>query len=131
MRVLEADPRNDEVIALIDALGRATPAPTVVLAEQHAPPPTPNYAEAAAAARAVDPSAPTPAVPIAAVPTAPATPAPRLSIGLMDLDLNLADSTAPTVDLLEIGASASAAPTDLTLVFEAPPAVEETRARHG
>ena len=147
-RVLEADPRNDEVIALIDALGQAAPAPTVVLAEQHEPPPAPNYADQAAPPRAVDPSAPTPAVPIAAVPPAPAAPAPtaapapRLSIGLMDLDLNLADSTAPTVDLLDIGGAAGAAPpapADLSLVFdaslpggeapppviEAPPTVEE------
>lgn len=130
-RVLEADPRNDEVIALIDALGQAAPAPTVVLAEQHEPPPAPNYADQAAPARAVDPSAPTPAVPIDAVPPAPPAPAPtaalapRLSIGLMDLDLNLADSTAPTVDLLDIGAAATAAPADLSLVFEAPPPAVE------
>jgi tetratricopeptide (TPR) repeat protein len=124
-RVLEADPRNDEVIALIDALGLAAPAPTVVLAEQHELPPPPNYADEAAPAPAVDPSAPTPAVSIAAVPTAPAAPEPRLSIGLMDLDLNLADSTAPTVDLLGIVPAAPAAPVDAPLVGETPPAVDE------
>lgn len=120
-RVLEADPRNDEVTALIDALGQAAPAPTVVLAEQHEPPPPPNYAEETAPARAVDPGAPTPAVPIAAVPPAPTAPAPRMSIGLMDLDLNLADSTAPTVDLLGIMPAEPAAP----VVDEPAPAIDD------
>lgn len=128
-RVLEADPRNDEVTALIDALGQAAPAPTVVLAEQHAPPPPPNYADQAASPRTVDPSAPTPAVPVAAVPSAPS--APRLSIGLMDLDLNLADSTQPTVDLLGITPAepiapvAPAVPAEASLAMDLPPAVEE------
>lgn len=130
-RVLEADPRNDEVIALIDALGQAAPAPTVVLAEQHEPPPTPNYADEAAPSRAVDPSAPTPAVTIAVVPPAPPAPEPRLSIGLMDLDLNLADSATPTVDLLGLGPEAPAAPAapaesaEAPLVVEAAPEVHE------
>lgn len=130
-RVLEADPRNDEVIALIDALSAAAPAPTVVLAEQREPPPTPNYADVAPPATAVDPSAPTPAVSVAAVPAVPAAPAapePRLSIGLMDLDLNLADSTAPTVDLLgtmPVEPSAPAEPAVASVASEAPPVVDE------
>lgn len=138
-RVLEADPRNDEVTALIDALGQATPTPTVVLAEQHELPPPPNYADEAVAARTVDPSAPTPAVPIAAVTPAPVAPEPRLSIGLMDLDLNLADSTAPTVDLLGIMPAEPAAPgepfvsaelvasaaPEAPLALDSPPAVDE------
>ncbi len=130
-RVLEADPRNDEVIALIDALSAAAPAPTVVLAEQREPPPTPNYADVAPPATAVDPSAPPPAVSVAAVPAVPAAPAapvPRLSIGLMDLDLNLADSTAPTVDLLgtmPVEPSAPAEPAVASVASEAPPVVDE------
>ncbi|MBW7935077.1 MAG: tetratricopeptide repeat protein, partial [Gemmatimonadaceae bacterium] len=101
-RVLEADPRNDEVTALIDSLAAPPPAPTVVVAEPHAPPPPPNYAEPVPEP-VTEPTpievpasqAPTPIVPQPAVPPPSA---PRLSIGLMDLDLNLADSTAPTVD---------------------------------
>ncbi|MBI5601506.1 MAG: tetratricopeptide repeat protein [Gemmatimonadetes bacterium] len=128
-RVLEADPRNDEVIALIDALGQAAPTPTVVLAAQHEPPPPPNYAAESAPAVAVDPSAPTPAVPITKVP--PAAPAPRLSIGLMDLDLNLSDSATPTVDLLgSMPAEPSAPdvpaePVAASMAGGAPPAVDE------
>lgn len=130
-RVLEADPRNDEVIALIDALGQAAPAPTVILAEQHELPPPPNYADERAPALAVDPSAPTPAVPIAAVLPVPTVPEPRMSIGLMDLDLNLADSTAPTVDLLGIRPAEPAAPAEppvpaaASMSVEAPPTVDE------
>ncbi len=127
-RVLEADPRNDEVIALIDALGQAPSAPTVLIAEQHELPPPPNYAQEHAPAVAVDPNAPTPAVPIAAVAPAPAAPPPavaepRLSIGLMDLDLNLADSTAPTVDLLGILPAEPAAPA--AAAASVAPALEE------
>ncbi len=117
-RVLEADPRNDEVIALIDALGQAAPPPSVVIAEQHAPPPPPNYADQAGAVLFVDPNAPTPVVPVVAVPLAPAAPEPRLSLGLMDLDLNLAGSTAPTVDLLgSVPPTADAVP----MVADVPP----------
>jgi len=103
-RVLDADPRNDEVIALIDGLKQAPPVSTVVVSEPAAPPPPPQYAVEAEplleVAPAVDPGAPTPVIPIAAV----EPPAMRPSLGLMDLDLNLADSTGGSVDLMEIGA---------------------------
>lgn len=110
-RVLDADPRNDEVIALIASLQEAPPPPNVVITEDAPPPPAPQYAENAEGAAAIDHAAPTPIIPISAVPSEPAVaepPAgvPRMSIGLMDLDLNLADSTAPTVDFL------GSAPTD-------------------
>jgi len=123
-RVLEADPRNEEVTALIESLKQAPPASTVVIAEQQAPPPSPNYAEENKAP-AVEPSAPTPVIPIAAVapepPTVPTPAPPRASIGLMDLDLNLADSTAPQVDFLAtVPPSAEAPPAG-----EAPPPLVE------
>ena len=131
-RVLEADPRNDEVIALIDALNAEAPAPTVVVAEQHEPPPPPNYAEAKdePPLEIVQAAAPTPVQPMEAVPAAPAptappaVAAPRLSIGLMDLDLNLADSTAPAVDLLGAVAPSAAPPSAAPLFDEPPPVVE-------
>ncbi|MBI2407236.1 MAG: tetratricopeptide repeat protein [Gemmatimonadetes bacterium] len=140
-RILEVDPRNDEATALIESLSQLTAAPTVVVEAPHAPPPMPNYAEQAAAPAApvVDVAAapvtavpdleiesiaasasPTPVVPAPVVPAEPSTEprpiaaaAPRLSIGLMDLDLNLADATTPTID---IGSALDA---------EAPPPSEE------
>jgi tetratricopeptide (TPR) repeat protein len=136
-RVLDADPRNDEVIALIDGLKRQpAPVSTVVVAEQTAPPPVPQYAVEAPALPPAEPVAPAaqaapaaPAAPVAVDPHAPtpvvATPAVqppsvRPSIGLMDLDLNLADATSPTVDLIGIG-DAAAPPVDIAL----PPVVDE------
>ncbi len=137
-RVLEADPRNDEVTALIESLGQLAPQPTVILAEQHEPPPPPNYAETqqAPAATRVSGEAPTPVIPMAAVPPAPAVPvvptvsappaappapgAPRLSISLMDLDLNLSDATEPALDLSGAVTPPAAPPS----AFEAPPPVE-------
>lgn len=118
-RVLDADPRNDEVIALIEGLKHPAPASTVVVAEEHAPPPAPGYGEASAvgAPPPVDPHAPTPVLPFVAV----EPPAARGSIGLMDLDLNLADTTDATVDLLNMG-SISAPP---ALSESGPPAVDE------
>ncbi len=125
-RVLDADPRNEEVTALIESLGQAPPPPTVIVAEPKAPPPPPNYADENKAT-VLEASAPTPVIPIEAVappepPTIPTPIAPRASIGLMDLDLNLADSTAPTVDLL--GVAPSAVPEPPT-VAEAPPTMAE------
>ncbi|MHB8839955.1 MAG: hypothetical protein ACYC7F_13510, partial [Gemmatimonadaceae bacterium] len=144
-RVLEADPRNDEVTALIESLGQLAPQPTVIVAEQHEPPPPPNYAETqqAPAATRVSGEAPTPVIPMAAVPPAPAVPAvptvsappaappapgaPRLSIGLMDLDLNLSDATEPALDLSGAVTPPAAPPPAFEApppAFEAPPPVE-------
>jgi len=119
-RVLDADPRNDEVLALIAGL-QAPAAPSLLDQSDATPPPPPQYAEQAAAETApesvmdlgfIEPSAPTPVIPIEAVapPPPPAQPAPpertasttpRMSIGLMDLDLSLGDDTATAgADLL-------------------------------
>ncbi|MBM3907877.1 MAG: hypothetical protein FJ363_07350 [Gemmatimonadetes bacterium] len=127
-RVLEADPRNEEVTALIASL-EATAAPSVVVEAPLAPPPPPNYAEQDVAPTiltepaVVDASAPTPVVP---TPSVLATP--RLSIGLLDLDLNLADSTAPAVDLLGAVTSPAAPPPaaepPAPEVHEPPPTME-------
>ncbi len=97
-RVLDADPRNDEVIALIESLKRAPVESTVTISEPTAPPPVPQYAtDTPPAVAAAAASAPTPVI---ATPVVAPPPMMRPSIGLMDLDLNLADSTAPTVDFL-------------------------------
>lgn len=118
-RVLDADPRNDEVIALIDALKAVPPPPTVVISEEpELPPPPPQYAVDAVpptTGAPVDPHAPTPVIPFVAVPA----PQVRPSIGLMDLDLMLSDATAPSVDLL-----GSVSSPDLPPAEAAPPTVE-------
>src|SRR5512141_2574305 len=77
-RVLDADPRNDEVIALIAGL-QAPEAPSLLDQSDATPPPPPQYAEQAAAEPVMDlgfiePSAPTPIIPIEAV-APPAPPA--------------------------------------------------------
>ena len=124
-RVLDADPRNEEVTALIESLKQAPPPSTVVIAEKHAPPPSPNYAEESKPLF-VEPSAPTPVISMAAVPpeppTAPTPVPPRASIGLMDLDLNLADSTAPQVDFMS---TVPPLPSEPPSVIDAPPPLEE------
>lgn len=132
-RVLEADPRNEEVTALIDSLSKETSASNVVVAEPHAPPPSPDYAlqQMPPLAAVVDSSAPTPVIPVAAIPpAAPPAPAARQTLGLMDLDLNLADSTAPTVDFLTDVQSAApaASETPPPMAAEPAPAIDELRA---
>ena len=132
-RVLDADPRNDEVIALIAAL--QAPAPPSLLDQSDAtPPPPPQYAAPAPSEPVIDlgfiePSAPTPIFPIEAVappappapPSEPAAPTPRLSIGLMDLDLSLDDeSAAAGSDLLADAQGVSVPP-----LTPAAPAMEE------
>jgi tetratricopeptide (TPR) repeat protein len=82
-RVLEADPRNDEVIALIAGL-QAPAAPSLLDQSDATPPPAPQYAEQAAADSSFDlgfiePSAPTPIIPMEAIApsAAPAAPEPE------------------------------------------------------
>ncbi len=97
-RVLDADPRNDEVIALIAGLQQFTPASTVVVVDEPPPPPAPQYAVESPAAVEPEPvshDALTPVIPIPAVSAAP-----RGSIGLMDLNLDLGEETVPSTDLL-------------------------------
>ncbi len=127
-RVLDADPRNDEVIALIAALKQDAPrSSTVVVAVEAPPPPAPSYAEIAAEEAAARASmAETPIIPIAAV--SPPAIAARGSIGLMDLDLDLGETATPTVDLMSVVASTPSAPAVEAPAVEAPavepPAVE-------
>jgi len=136
-RVLEADPRNDEVIALIADLQQPPPAPSVVVVAEPPPPPAPQYAvEAPTSAELsfIDPSAPTPVITMEVVPAANPLPEPfaesvagaepfavpaevppqipsRASIGLMDLDLDLGEESAPPSDLLGAVPLAPSAPT--------------------
>lgn len=134
-RVLEADPRNEEVIALIADLQQPPVAPSVVVSlEEPPPPPAPQYAVEAPMSvdlPFIDPSAPTPFVAMEAVPAAkplavpPSEPAsepapeparvpsqlrPRPSIGLMDLDLDLGEESSTPADLLGAEPAAASAP---------------------
>jgi tetratricopeptide (TPR) repeat protein len=90
-RVLDADPRNDEILGFLDELKAAEAArtPTPVMTPAVTPLETP--AVPAAEAR---PSAPTPVAPAAAAP--PPEPPKRPSIGLMDLAVDFgAEPAAP------------------------------------
>ena len=123
-RVLDADPRNDEVIALIQNLQAEPSAAGAEESEPSAVKP-PAVAPSAAAPSAppvivesdfpfgsrptVDPRAPTPVIPVDAVPR-PSAASPRAaptdarqSLGLTGVDLNFTDAAVPAADFIGEG----------------------------
>lgn len=108
-RVLDADPRNDEILGFLEELKSAEAArtPTPVMTPVVTPAETPAVPPPQAR-----PSIPTPIAPVAAVapPAAPSEPPKRPSLGLMDLAIDYGSDAAAAPEATPAAPEPPAAP---------------------